>query len=467
MNNKKWSYFTLAPLLLSAATSNAAICNNTTTVEVCLAIDGSGSINKEDFKFQIKGLADSVIDPTVICADGTVTLSVVQFSSSARVELKPTLFTDQNIAQSAQATIQAISKMGGGTNIGDGINLCLKQMTFNSSKQIIGIATDGQSSSGVSEAKAAIAKRVDSINTLGVGNGVDKSQLSDIAHPKPVSNSALDDGFFITTPDYSSFYQAVREMIAGSNGYITPPEIPSAIRTIHSGEKVNIQLPPRKSTESDYVTVNIPNGDAFSMESINKFTPITTGKSSIKWSGGNTIIDIPITPSLADGKYSIHLKRDPSGEEKTVHLRKKPIDKSTAGYMNYEFGCIGQPPIASEKMPITINQNHQLFKGKIYFSDYDGIRGFAAISARYDIDTGITANTQMHYRDNDFADFNFYRTDSFIGAFDSTGQLVAHPEVIFQPGESGGCPIYINLSIQQQKARTKHSTPTLMDILVK
>ena len=474
---KQYFYLILATLIFSVATiSNAAInCNNSTNIEVCLAIDGSGSIDKDDFNFQIKGLADSVIDPTVICADGTVTLSVVQFSSSARVELKPTLFVDQNIAQSAQGKIQAINKKGGGTDIGDGIDLCLKQMTFNSNKQIIAIATDGKSSSGESEAKAAIAKGVDSINTLGVGGGIDKSQLSDIAHPKPVSNSALDDGFFITTPDYASFYQAVREMIAGGNGYIPPPATPKKIRSIHEGDKINLNLPPRKVHEDQYVYVEVPSGDVLSMERKNSFIHFN-GKNLPTWKGGKNIMDVKIDPSLANGNYLINLLSVPSGQAplkvhgdlKTVKLHKKPVETNPSGYMNFEFGCVDQAPIATAKMPITVNSQYRLFSGNVYFTDYgdDADSLFASISASYDNNSLVSANIQIHSRTDDFSPFKLFRTDSFTSSFSSTGQLAVKPDVIFQPNDDG-CPIFVNLTILQQKQRSKSTKPTLMDILVK
>ncbi len=476
-----FSFTLMTPFIFFIPTTlNAAInCNNSTSIEVCLAIDGSGSINKEDFDFQIKGLADSVIDPTVICTDSTVTLSVVQFSSSARVELHPTLFTDQNVAQSAQTIIKAISKKGGGTDIGDGIDLCLKQINFNSNKQIIGIATDGQSSSGVSEAKAAIAKGVDSINTLGVGNGIDKSQLSDIAHPKPVSNSALDDGFFITTPDYSSFYTAIREMIAGGNGYIPPPATPSPIRSIHEGDKVKLHLPPNKANKDQYVYVEVPSGDVFTMESKNSFIHFN-GRDLPTWKGGKNIMDVGIDKSLADGNYLINLLSVPvgqaplrkslkiHGELKTVKLHKKPVEKNPSGYMNFEFGCVDQAPIATAKMPITVNSKYRLFSGEVYFTDYgdDGDSIFASISAQYDANSVISANIQMHSRTDDFSEFKLFRTDSFTDSFNSTGQLIVKPDAVFQPAEDG-CPIYVNLTILNQKQKSKPIEPTLMDILVK
>lgn len=198
------------------------------TVELCALLDGSGSIISTDFTLQAEGLASAVEDPTILPQNSTVTVSVVQFSSTAQTEVSPTLIDSQATADSVAATIRAMTQIGGSTRIDFGIDQCTSLFAFTANKQTIDVSTDGEGSGDpVTAADNAVAAGVDVINALGVGSGVDVTQLEAIVRPQPPS-TIPDDGFVLLVADFNEFAQAVAEKIqAETGGGVNPLEIPT------------------------------------------------------------------------------------------------------------------------------------------------------------------------------------------------------------------------------------------------
>lgn len=118
-------------------------------IQLCMAIDGSGSINSPEWSIIVEALSKGVNE--TIPHDGSVELSIVQFGSSsgvrARTELTPTVI--DNVTYSEVATrLLNISKMGGSTSMADGIFLAWKDISSSpnfqgGTRQVINLASDG------------------------------------------------------------------------------------------------------------------------------------------------------------------------------------------------------------------------------------------------------------------------------------------------------------------------------------
>ncbi len=86
---KNASIFKLWAVLMFTFISTASILQAAETVELCTAIDGSGSISSSDFRLQVEGLARAIEKPSIMPQNSRVTLSIVQFSGGVRVEVLP------------------------------------------------------------------------------------------------------------------------------------------------------------------------------------------------------------------------------------------------------------------------------------------------------------------------------------------------------------------------------------------
>jgi hypothetical protein len=200
----------------------------TPTIELCTTIDGSGSINSSDFQLQLEGLAAAIEDPGVVRQDGSVTLSIVQFSSSAQVEVPPTLIVNQASATNIASQIRNINQLDGSTAIGDAIALCAQQFTFTNGRQVIDVSTDGDSNTGQAPGTAsdnAITAGVDEINALGVGSGIDVNELENLVRPQPASQitDSPNDGFVTLVDDFNQYVTAIALKLGVETNTIPPP----------------------------------------------------------------------------------------------------------------------------------------------------------------------------------------------------------------------------------------------------
>jgi len=440
------------------------------TIELCTAIDGSGSMGQDNFQLQLDGLAKAVADPAVIPRNGTVTISVVQFAENVKLEVEPTLITDVDTAGYVSDRISSIQYFDGQTNIAGAIDLCTQQFSFNSDKQVIDVSTDGESNVGdipASAAERAFTAGVDAINALGVGPNVDMSELNAMVRPQPASNNSKDDGFVLLTPNYEQYKIAVREKVASETGVqyipITPDEdIPTYY--VEDQEQLRITLPNAASNEYQYVWMQIPQYDnLLTLSSLNYFE-FLSGDYYPVWNGGKTVIDLDLIPGFLNivsglplGNYTVYLLTlDSSLNPVTQRDQGKLIEYSfyisEGSVVNqgdfavlYELGCVEQEPLFSERMPILLDAGKNIFNGKVYFEDYDDAPLFMSIAGEYDGSMNMSATAQTYSRDNSFGEFELFRTDSFVGEFDSNGQLYAEADVEFQP-DSSGCDAFIRMT---------------------
>ncbi len=216
--------------------------------DLCIALDGSGSMGSSNFSIQKNATADQIEDPTVVPQDGTVAISVVQFASGSTVEVSRTVIDSSATAANVAAQIRNIVYSGGVTNMVAAIETCASQLDLAdaASKQIIDLSTDGQPNSltdTIAAADGAVADGVDVINAIGTGDGVDEDQLKQIVRPQPAS-TIPNDGFVVIAPDFNSYTAAIKEKMAHeAGGSAAPaPQADSVAVPLSAGAKALFSL---------------------------------------------------------------------------------------------------------------------------------------------------------------------------------------------------------------------------------
>ena len=212
--------------------------------QLCIALDGSGSISTDDFALQVTGLANAVGDPSVVPQDGSVEFSLVQFGTSdpegARVEVQAVVIDSPQTASSVVATIRALEQGGNGTPMDAGIDLCTAQITgslhfADARHQVINLSTDGQPTdrTATSAARdAAVAAGIDELDAEAVGTSADVDFLATLVYPQPgtvIPPGSYSPGFVRVISSFADFEEAIREKLR----YVfqstpTPPPIPQA-----------------------------------------------------------------------------------------------------------------------------------------------------------------------------------------------------------------------------------------------
>lgn len=223
--------------------STAAACDDQAPVAVDLAacLDGSGSIGGRDFRVQTDGVASAIADPGIVPRDGSVRLTVIQFSSYSRVEIAPTRITTDN-AESLAESIRDIRFRSGGTSIHSCIATARNELAnaeLDSAVQVIDVSTDGRSSRYRAEREADRAREagIDALNAIGVGGGVDRNLLESIAFPKPVGG---DSGFVVEVDDFEQFGSAIADKIQRETS-VSDPAV-GGLRIVDAGPDKPIEL---------------------------------------------------------------------------------------------------------------------------------------------------------------------------------------------------------------------------------
>jgi hypothetical protein len=204
-----------------------------------MLLDGSGSISGDDWAVQVNGLADAVQDESCFPQDGSVELSVIQFSSSTITHLDPTIVTSGNIATVVAAIQDADDQqLNGGTDLAQGIDrsLATVQQSPNfqeADAQIMNISTDGNpDSEPAAEQSRDIAVEVfDEIDAEAVGTTSFIPWMRDeIVFPQP--GTAHGTGYDAWPPPgpgwvrYVDGFEEYAETLCEKFQIIVPPEPP-------------------------------------------------------------------------------------------------------------------------------------------------------------------------------------------------------------------------------------------------
>lgn len=143
--------------------------------ELVLVMDGSGSISSSNWTTMLNGYASAIGDASIVPQDGSVSVGVVQFGTSARTEIAMTAVTAIT-APTLAATIAGLGQMRSMTDISEGITLgeTLLSDVF-TGRRVIDVSTDGvHNQPGLTPLEAAMAAvdggSADVLNVIGIGS---------------------------------------------------------------------------------------------------------------------------------------------------------------------------------------------------------------------------------------------------------------------------------------------------------
>ena len=242
---KKLLPLCLVLLVISMVLSPLSAAQAPVWVQLGFIIDGSRSMDSEDFRLMTSGIASALNDPSIVPRDGRVEVCVVQFGladldNQVRIEVAPTVITDANVAQIAD-DIRGIAQGLGETPTAQGIRLCTNVMISSpnfatAARRIMNIATDGvpydhiqfpddphdaavaDALAASSEAQAAGIEELDAevLGELGKREGQLDFFLN-VVFPQPavlVPPGEMDFGFVRLVEDLNDFDLAVYEKLA-------------------------------------------------------------------------------------------------------------------------------------------------------------------------------------------------------------------------------------------------------------
>ncbi len=226
---KALSMLCLAALLLvSSVSALAQIVDDTNrvTLQLGLLIDGSGSISASDFQTVREALADVLANSNIVPRDGSIELTVVQFSDSrARTEVSPTVITSTTFSD-VVSRIRSMTQGGGGTPLWLGIDRITDLMRGSSQfsvadRQVINVATDGQPRVPVDSIDEAEGRRL-SIQAVerAVNNGIDEIDAEGFGQAtsdNDFRNFLLND---LVVPQPGVEVSSFSNFNAGQNGFV-------------------------------------------------------------------------------------------------------------------------------------------------------------------------------------------------------------------------------------------------------
>jgi len=128
--------------------SEASQASNGVKVQLAMILDGSDSISSDDWTIMLEGLAGAVENPDCVPQDGSVELTVIQFSDNARLEVGPVIIDGASSASNVAQDIREITQMRDSTCISCGICLAADTLTDSDNfdpdiKQALNLVTDG------------------------------------------------------------------------------------------------------------------------------------------------------------------------------------------------------------------------------------------------------------------------------------------------------------------------------------
>ncbi len=203
-------------------------------VDLIFLIDGSASMSGQPFTTEKEGLASAVEDPSVIPTDGSVSVTVIQFSGGsppdpdARVEVHPTLITSPAVAQQVASAIRNITILNNLTYFAPAFDLAVSTIMSwpqRAQRQVINLITDGNNFDQAETATAvsnAMSAGIELINVMDVGYGLDEDNMWSIANPhypgypdpsKRPASPSKDYGYVWLLTGWEQFGPAVKQKI--------------------------------------------------------------------------------------------------------------------------------------------------------------------------------------------------------------------------------------------------------------
>lgn len=182
---------TIRSFLLGAVALAAAGTAHAAPIRVALGIviDGSGSIDATEFSTQISAYQTVLGDSSILPADGSVVVNVVQFSTTAQIEQTAIRISSEADRSTLLGALAAMIQLDSLTDIAAGIDLAVSDLdaflaTIDPGEfdpdftKLIDVSTDGFDNVGATPESAvanAIANGYSAVNCLGIGPFADCS----------------------------------------------------------------------------------------------------------------------------------------------------------------------------------------------------------------------------------------------------------------------------------------------------
>lgn len=147
-------------------------------LDVTFIVDGSGSIDNDDWKMQIDGLQKVILDTNVVSRNGDVGITVIQYADNPRVEVEHTFVSSLKDVIDINGKIDKIQKWGGTTHTSEAVERANEEMEKKSrrkARQIYCLTTDAADSAGKAPLFEAIKQgkrskfKLDSFNVVAIG----------------------------------------------------------------------------------------------------------------------------------------------------------------------------------------------------------------------------------------------------------------------------------------------------------
>lgn len=161
----------VAATIVAPANTEPVAAASSDAVDLIFAVDGSGSIDAGDWDIQLQGIEAALADRSTVPVDGSVAVGVVQWSSSARVEVELTVIDSEETADQIAAEVLAITQMGSSTGPGYGINKSVDEFAErqrDGADQVICMSTDGTQNTGPDRTTAASDAQDAGVETYSV-----------------------------------------------------------------------------------------------------------------------------------------------------------------------------------------------------------------------------------------------------------------------------------------------------------
>ncbi|MFA9459923.1 vWA domain-containing protein [Thiohalorhabdus sp. Cl-TMA] len=179
----------IGSLLLAIPLATASFSAQAVPMETALGIviDGSGSISGSEFATQQNAYASVLGNASLVPANGSIAVNLVQFSSNAQLEQTALRIESSSDRDTLVDAINDMSQLDGSTSIGSGIERSRINMdsflsgfgpaAFSTDfRKLIDVSTDGEHNTGYSPSLAsqqALGDGYTKVNCLGIGNSAD------------------------------------------------------------------------------------------------------------------------------------------------------------------------------------------------------------------------------------------------------------------------------------------------------
>lgn len=199
-------------------------------MELVLALDASASVDGEEFRLQIDGLAAAFANPLVLreiedLKPGGAVIAVVQWGGpgQSRLVLPPTLIVTSRDAKAFGFRASLIRRWlyGSSTSIADGIGFSqdiIEHSPYQALRAVIDVSGDGQDNGGGDLLGARARAKAAGITINGLAIMADESDLAEYYRGQVIAGSFA---FVEPARDFEDFARAIAEKLQRE---LRPPE---------------------------------------------------------------------------------------------------------------------------------------------------------------------------------------------------------------------------------------------------